>query len=81
MAKKLTKHGNSLALIIDKPVLDILGISDKTELELMVMGDTLIVKPKKSNEKATKKRQESIDKTAKNIMDKYESVFKKLAKT
>jgi antitoxin component of MazEF toxin-antitoxin module len=81
MAKKLTKHGNSLALIIDKPVLDILGIDNKTELEMIVMGDTLIIKPRKSNTKANKKRQESIAKTASDIMDKYESVFKKLAKT
>jgi antitoxin MazE len=81
MAKKLTKHGNSLALIIDKPVLDILGINGSTELEIIVMGDTLIVKPKKSSQKASKKRQEDIVKTSKNIMDKYESVFKKLAKT
>lgn len=81
MTKKLTKHGNSLALIIDKPVLEILGINDKTELELIVMDDTLIIKPKTSTTKTNKKRQEAVAKTASKIMDKYESVFKKLAKT
>ena len=30
MIKKLTKHGNSWALIIDKPVLDLLNINPET---------------------------------------------------
>ncbi len=81
MAKKLTKHGNSLALIIDKPILDVLGINDKTNLELIVIGDTLIIKPNKKNISAYKKRQDAISKTAHDIMDQYEAVLKKLAKT
>jgi antitoxin component of MazEF toxin-antitoxin module len=81
MAKKLTKHGNSLALIIDKPILEILGINDTTDLEVVVTGDALIIKPKKRNLDAQKKREESISKTAHDIMDKYKSVFEKLAKT
>jgi antitoxin component of MazEF toxin-antitoxin module len=81
MAKKLTKHGKSLALVIDKPVLDTLGITDKTNLELIVVEDTLIIKPKRKSSSASKKRQASLSRTAHDIMDKYESVFKKLAKT
>ena len=30
MVKRLTKHGNSLALVIDKGVLDLLGIGAET---------------------------------------------------
>jgi len=33
MVKKLTKHGNSLALVIDRPVLDILKIDAETPTE------------------------------------------------
>jgi hypothetical protein len=30
MVKKLTKHGNSLALVIDRPILDLLKIDVET---------------------------------------------------
>ena len=36
MLKTLTKHGNSLALVIDKPILDMLDISADTPLEEIV---------------------------------------------
>lgn len=32
--KTLTKHGNSYALIIDRPILDLLGINTKTLLQI-----------------------------------------------
>jgi antitoxin component of MazEF toxin-antitoxin module len=34
LVKKLTKYGNCLALIIDRPVLDLLGIGIDTPLEI-----------------------------------------------
>ena len=44
--KKLTRHGNSWALVIDKPVLDLLKIDPaETPMELSTDGDTLIVSP------------------------------------
>jgi antitoxin component of MazEF toxin-antitoxin module len=45
MIKKLTKHGNSFALVIDKPVLDLLKIDQETPLEITTDGQTLIVTP------------------------------------
>ena len=45
MIKKLTKHGNSWALIIDKPVLDLLQIEPETPLEIKTDGQTLIISP------------------------------------
>ena len=80
MIKKLTKQGNELALIIDKSVLESLGIDEKTDLEIVVMGGNLIIKPK-STSKATKKHQKNLEDSAKRIIDKYGPVFKKLAKT
>jgi antitoxin component of MazEF toxin-antitoxin module len=80
MIKKLTKQGNELALIIDKSVLESLGIDEKTDLEIVVMGGNLIIKPK-STSKATKKQQKNLEDSAKRIIDKYGPVFKKLAKT
>ncbi|MBI5344608.1 MAG: AbrB/MazE/SpoVT family DNA-binding domain-containing protein [Deltaproteobacteria bacterium] len=34
MIKKLTRHGNSMALVIDKGVLELLDINDKTPLNI-----------------------------------------------
>ena len=45
MVKKLTKHGNSMALIIDKPVLDLLNIDLDTPLNITTDGDVLVVSP------------------------------------
>ncbi|HYZ83356.1 MAG TPA: hypothetical protein VE621_03100 [Bryobacteraceae bacterium] len=45
MLKKLTKHGNSLALVIDRPILDLLKIDSDTPLEISTDGQRLIVAP------------------------------------
>ena len=80
MKKTLTKHGNSLALIIDKPILEILKISDKTELELSIENEGLMIKVSGKTNKESLSSIE-IDAIAKKIMDKYDPVFRKLAKT
>ena len=45
MIKKLTKHGNSWALVIDKPVMDLLRIDPETPLQVSTDGQALIVAP------------------------------------
>jgi antitoxin component of MazEF toxin-antitoxin module len=45
MIKKLTAHGNSAALIIDKPILELLRISMNTPLEISTDGKKLVVSP------------------------------------
>ncbi len=45
MVKRLTRHGNSLALVIDKGVLDILDIDAETPLSVNTDGKCLIVSP------------------------------------
>ena len=45
MVKKLTKHGNSLALVIDRPILDLLRIEADTPLEVSTDGRQLFVAP------------------------------------
>ena len=51
MIKKLTKHGNSLALVIDRGVLDLLQIDAETPLALSTDGDCLIVQPVRDEER------------------------------
>lgn len=45
LTKRLIKHGNSLALIIDKPILEMLQIAADTPLELTTNGDSLLISP------------------------------------
>ncbi|MDD3023946.1 MAG: AbrB/MazE/SpoVT family DNA-binding domain-containing protein [Syntrophomonadaceae bacterium] len=45
MIKTLTAHGNSAALIIDKPILELLNINNTTPLKLVTDGKSLIISP------------------------------------
>ena len=45
MIKRLTKHGNSLALVIDRAVLELLNINAETALNIKTDGQCLIVTP------------------------------------
>jgi len=45
MIKKLVAHGNSAALIIDKPILQLLKVDTDTPLEIVTDGKSLIVSP------------------------------------
>ena len=54
MVKKLTKHGNSLALVIDKPVLELLNIDGSTPLEISTDGKALVIAPVKDAKRRRK---------------------------
>ena len=56
MVKHLTPHGNSAALVIDKPVLELLHITMKTPLELATDGRNLIISPVRDEKCAAKFR-------------------------
>ena len=56
MVKRLTQHGNSAALVIDKPVLALLHITMKTPLELATDGRSLIISPVRSGQRARRFR-------------------------
>ena len=45
MVKTLTRHGNSLALVLDKPILDLLNIRADTPLRISTDGESLVVSP------------------------------------
>jgi antitoxin MazE len=45
MRKSLIRHGNSLALVIDKPILNLLQINPDTPMEISKDGDRLLVRP------------------------------------
>ena len=51
MSKKLSKHGDSLALVIDRSTLEILGIDEHTPLQVFTDGTTLFVVPAREPER------------------------------
>lgn len=45
MYKKLARHGNSSALVLEKPILELLNITDTTQLKITTDGTSLIITP------------------------------------
>ena len=75
ITKKLTKHGNSYALIIERPILELLGIDDETLLQISTPdGASIIITPLKSK---TQKRRFSS--SLQKINKKYGRALKRLA--
>lgn len=74
MIKKLTRHGNSLALVIDRGVLDLLRIDGDSPLEISTDGDSLIVSPVRD-----KKHREAFASALKETNRRYGKALKRLA--
>ena len=75
MVKNLTKHGNSLALVIEKPVLELLNIDQDTPLNISTDGTSLVISPVKSSDRNTK-----IDNALEKVNARYKSALTNLAK-
>ena len=54
MIKTLTKHGNSYAMVIDKPILELLHTTPETPFEIISDGRSLVLTPVRSD--ATEKK-------------------------
>jgi hypothetical protein len=74
MIKKLTKHGDEWALVIEKPVLEQLKIDPETPLEVTTEGQILIVSPAQEVDREAKFRA-ALEKTNRS----YGRTLKKLA--
>ena len=74
MIKKLSKHGNSLALVIDRPILDLLKIDEHTPLEISTDGDSLVISPVRDA-----KRRKQFEKALKNSNRRFGNALKRLA--
>ena len=74
MIKTLTRHGNSWALIIDKPILDLLKITPDTPLEVTTDGQGLHVRA--TWDEATRRR---FEEAADQVMTQYDDMFRRLA--
>lgn len=74
MIKRLTKHGNSLALVIDRGVLDLLEIDAETPLSLTTDGKCLVVSPVRDPE-----RQNKFNGALAKVNKRYSRTLKRLA--
>jgi len=74
MIKKMVTHGNSAALIIDKPILEILKIDMDTPLEVSTDGKNLIISPVQDA-----KREKRFRAALQKVNKKHGKTLKKLA--
>jgi len=75
MVKKLSAVGNSLGLIIERPILELLDITKDTPLEVTTDGEALIIRPVR--------KVPLMDRAlaaADRMMDAHEETYRKLAK-
>ena len=74
MRKRLTKTGNSLALVLDRPLLEATGIDAATTVEVSTDGDVIVVTPVRPKKRAAK-----LGSALEAINARYAGVFKRLA--
>jgi antitoxin component of MazEF toxin-antitoxin module len=74
MVKKLSRHGNSLAMVIDQSVLDLLKADADTSFDISTDGRVLILAPVQGA-----KRAKQFDKALAQANKKYGQMLKNLA--
>ena len=74
MVKTLTKHGNSLALIIEKPILELLGADSDTAFAVTTDGQALVLTPL-----TDPRRRQRFAAALKKVNKNYPQALKKLA--
>ena len=74
MIKSLVKHGNSSAIVIEKPILSLLGATADTAFEMITDGKSLILTPIQDEV-----RHERFRKSAKKTAKRFNKTFKELA--
>jgi antitoxin component of MazEF toxin-antitoxin module len=74
MKKRLTRTGNSVAVVLDRPLLEATGLSAESTVEVSTDGDVIVVTPVRP-----KKRTARLDAALEAINARYAGVFKRLA--
>jgi antitoxin MazE len=75
MKKRLVRHGNSRALVIDKAILEVLNLADDDEVQISINGDQLIITPVRKNDERQKRFEQAVERT----MEQYDDLFRRLA--
>jgi len=74
MVKKLSRIGNSLGLILDRPVLELLQIDENTPIEITTDGNVLVMRPVRSPKRAR------VRESASKLIKAHRKTLAKLAK-
>ena len=74
ITKKLSKHGNSLALVIDRSILELLGIDEQTTLGISTDGRALVIAPTHG-----KRRRKQFQQALSACNEQYGKALKRLA--
>jgi antitoxin MazE len=74
MRKKLTRTGNSLALVLDKQLLDRVGIDADTPIDVSTNGQVIVVSPVRDPRRTAK-----VKKLVTEAHKRYGGVFRRLA--
>ena len=74
MVKTLTKHGNSLALVIDRAILELLDIKPDTPLDISTDGEMLFVSPVRDED-----RRNRFEDSLERVNRRYGRALKRLA--
>jgi antitoxin component of MazEF toxin-antitoxin module len=74
MRKKLSAIGNSLGIVIEKPILELLDIDRETELDMRTDGERLIIEPIRGAKRAKVKA------AVRRAMAGHDATLRKLAK-
>ncbi len=74
MIKTMIQHGNSSALVIDKPIMELLNIEQSTPLEIVTDGRNIIISPIKDADRLDK-----LTSSLNKINSKFSKTLKKLA--
>jgi antitoxin MazE len=74
MKKKLSRTGNSVALVLDKPLLEQLGLDENSEVEISTNGYVLVMTPVRKTSRE-KKFRNALDR----VNSKYAGLFSRLA--
>jgi len=77
--KKLSKFGNSTALIIDKPILRLLNMETGSEVEVKIVENKLIVSLAKKGKKKKISKNQKLQKIYEKNIEKYSDDLKKLS--
>jgi antitoxin component of MazEF toxin-antitoxin module len=74
MKKHLTRTGNSVALVLDKPVLEAVGLDGDAEVEVSTNGDVIMITPVRDD-----RRRRKLKKILDELDEDYAGVFRRLA--
>jgi len=77
MRKNLSAIGNSLGLVIEKPILELLNITRDTELEVTTDGTRLIIEPVR--EVDAKGHRGRVGTATKRVMKNHDRTLRRLA--